>query len=64
MKYQFTLLFGIIFGVVMNILWRQVFSCILGISGIGVGIVLAVAFACCGCLFGYAIDKKHNNKKE
>ena len=47
-----------------NVLWGTVFSSILGMSGIGVGIALGVAFACCGCLLGYAIDKKNNSKDE
>ena len=63
MKYKYTFLLGILFGVVMKVLWATVFSSILGMPGIGVGIALGVAFACCGCLLGYAIDKK-NNKDE
>lgn len=64
MKYKYTVLLGILFGVVMNILWGTVFSGILGVSGIGVGIALGVSFACCGCLLGYAIDKKNKDKDE
>ena len=64
MKYKYTVLFGILFGVVMNVLWGTVFSNSLGRSGIGVGILFGVALACCGCLLGYSIDKKNNNKKE
>ena len=64
MKYKYTVLLGILFGVVMNVLWGVVFSSFLGTSGIGVRIAFGVAFACCGCLFGYAIDKKNNGKDE
>ena len=63
MKYKYTVLLGILFGTVMTVLWGIVFSSILGISSIGVGIALGVAFACCGCLLGYAIDKKNNKDK-
>lgn len=62
MKYKYTLLFGILFGVVMNVLWGTVFMNILGPSGLGVGIGLSAAFASCGCLFGYAIDRKNRDK--
>ena len=62
MKYKYTVLLGILFGVVMIALWGTVFTNIIGVSGIGVGICVGVAFACCGCLFGYAIDKKSNDK--
>lgn len=63
MKYKYTVLLGILFGTVMTVLWGTVFSNILGISGIGVGIAFGVAFFCCGCLLGYAIDKKNNKGK-
>lgn len=62
MKYKYTVLLGILFCVVMSFLWGIVFSNILGTSGISVDVALGVAFACCGCLIGYAIDKKHNDK--
>lgn len=62
MKYKYTVLFGIFFWVVMALLWSVVFSNIIGTSGLGVGIALGVAFACCGCLWGYSIDKKNNKK--
>lgn len=62
MKYKYTVLLGITFGVAMNILWGTVFSMILGQSGMGVGIALGVSFACCGCLLGYAVDKKHRDE--
>lgn len=62
MKYRYTVLLGIFFGVGMSVLWGTVFSGILGTSGIGVGIALGVAFACCGCLFGYAVDRKNSKK--
>ena len=62
MKYKYTVLFGVLFGVVMSILWGTVFSSILGLSGIGVSIALGVAFACCGCLLGYSIDKKNSKQ--
>lgn len=62
MRYHYTVLFGILFGVVMNILWSLVFTNILGPSGIGVGMALGVAFACCGCLLGYAADRKNSSK--
>lgn len=63
MKYKYTVLLGILFGVVMNVLWGTVFSDIIGVSGIGVGIAFGAAFACCGCLFGYSIDKKNSENK-
>lgn len=62
MKYKYTLLFGILFGTAMTVLWGVVFSNALGSSGFGVGIGLGAAFACCGCLMGYAIDKKNRKK--
>lgn len=64
MKYKYTVLFGILFGATMTILWGTVFSNILGTAGIGVGIALGVAFACCGCLLGHAIDKKNSSMDE
>lgn len=63
MKYKYTVLLGILFGIAMSALWGVVFSNVLGISGIGAGIALGVAFACCGCLVGYTIDKKNNKEK-
>ena len=60
MKSKNTVLFGILWGVVAEVLWSLVFSNIIGASGYGIGVVLGVAFACCGCLFGYSIDKKNN----
>lgn len=62
MKYKYTVLIGILSGAVMSVLWGTVFASILGMSGIGIGIALGVAFTCCGCLLGYAIDKKNNRK--
>lgn len=62
MKYKYTVLFGVLFGVVMFVLWSTVFSSILGMPGIGVSIALGVAFACCGCLLGYSIDKKNSKQ--
>lgn len=38
MKYKYTVLFGILFGATMNVLWGTVFTNILGKPGIGVGI--------------------------
>ncbi len=64
MKYKYTVLFGILFAVVMMLLWGIVFSNILGTGGIGVGIGFGIAFACCGCLLGHAIDKKNSDKDE
>ena len=64
MKYKYTVLFGILAGAVMSVLWGTVFSSSLGKSGTGVGILFGIAFACCGCLLGYSVDKKNNNKKE
>lgn len=64
MKYKYTVLFGILFGATMNVLWGTVFTNILGKSGIGVGIGLGVAFACCGCLLGYVIDKRNSDADE
>lgn len=64
MKYKYTVLFGILFGATMNVLWGTVFTNILGKPGIGVGIGLGVAFACCGCLLGYAIDKRNSSGDE
>ena len=61
MRYTYTILFGILFGVAMNVLWGLVFSAILGAPGFGVGLLFAVAFACCGCLLGYAIDRKNKD---
>ena len=60
-KHKYTVLLGVLFGVVMTVLCGIVFSNILGTSGIGVGIAFGVAFTCCGCLLGYAIDKKNND---
>ena len=64
MKYKYTALFGILLGTVMNVLWGTVFSNSLGPAGNGVGMVFGVAFACCGCLMGYTLDKKSNSKDE
>lgn len=36
MKYKYTMLFGILFGVVMSVLWGIVFSSSLGSSGYSV----------------------------
>lgn len=62
MKYTYTVLFGILFGTVMTVLWGVVFSNILGSAGTGIGICFGVAFACCGCLIGYAADKKNRDR--
>ncbi|MCQ2963857.1 MULTISPECIES: hypothetical protein [Streptococcus] len=48
----------------MSVLWGTVFSSSLGATGYSVGIAFGVAFACCGCLLGYSIDKKNNKKDE
>ena len=64
MKYKCTVLFGILFGATMNVLWGTVFTNILGKPGIGVGIALGIAFACCGCLLGYVIDKRNSDSGE
>lgn len=64
MKYKYTILLGITFGIIMTILWNVVFMNIIGPAGFGVSIGLGVAFACCGCLFGYSIDKKNKDKED
>lgn len=60
MKYKYTVLIGIAFGVVANVIGGIVFSSLLGTYGIGLGALAA----CCGCLLGYVIDKKNNSKDE
>lgn len=62
MKYKYTVLLGILFGVVTNALCNTLILSLFGADGIGVGICIGVALACCGCLLGYAIDKKRNRK--
>lgn len=62
MKYKYTILWGIIWAVVFGILGGIVFSKVLGLPGIAVGIIFAVAFGSCGCLFGYPMDRKNNSK--
>lgn len=64
MRYKNTIIFGIMFGIIMTIIWNVVFTNILGPSGFGVSIGFGVAFACCGCLLGYSIDKKNNDKEK
>lgn len=54
MKFKYTVLIGIVFGVVANVLGGIVFPSLLGTYGIGLGALAA----CCGCLLGYAVDKK------
>lgn len=63
MKYKYTVLFGILWGAVMLLIWSLVFSNIIEASGFGIGIALGIAFSCCGCLFGYSIDQKNNKKQ-
>lgn len=60
MRYKFTVLIGIAFGIVANVLGGIVFPSLLGTYGLGFGALAA----CCGCLLGYAIDKKRINKDE
>jgi len=60
MKHKYTVLLGIAFGVVANVLGGIVFPSLLGTYGIGLGALAA----CCGCLLGYTIDKKKSNKDE
>ena len=60
MKYKYAVLIGIAFGVVANVLGGVFFTSLLGKNGIGLGALAA----CCGCLLGYAIDKKNNSKDE
>ena len=62
MKHKYKLVFGILAGVVMSVLWSIVFYNILNVPGIFVGIGFGVAFASCGCLIGDIIDKKSNGK--
>ena len=62
MKHKYRILFGVSAGVLMSVLWGIVFSNLLGIPGIFVGIGFGSAFASCGCLLGDMIDKKNNNK--
>lgn len=54
MKFKYTVLIGITFGIVTNVLGGIVFPSLLGIYDIGLGALAA----CCGCLLGYAVDKK------
>ncbi len=54
MKFKYTVLIGITFGIVANVLGGIVFPSLLGTYGIGLGALAA----CCGCLLGYAVDKK------
>jgi len=54
MKFKYTVLIGIAFGIVANVLGGIVFPSLLGTYGIGLGALAA----CCGCLLGYAVDKK------
>jgi len=61
MKHKYTVLFGAAFGIAMACIWCVVFSGILGSAGIGVGLALGAAFACCGCLIGHSIDRKNND---
>lgn len=48
MKYKYTVLFGILWGAVMLLIWSLVFSNIIEASGFGIGIALGIAFSCCG----------------
>lgn len=58
MNYKYTVLFGILFGCVMNMLKAMVdVSWAYGI----IGFTLSIVSACCGCLVGYCIDK-HKEK--
>lgn len=54
MKFKYTILIGITFGIVANVLGGIVFPSLLGTYDIGLGALAA----CCGCLLGYAVDKK------
>lgn len=57
MKNRFTFLFAAALGIAMALIWSVVFVTLLGTAGIGVGVALGVAFACCGALIGHTVDK-------